>query len=68
MTENRGGRRWVPAYWLGHTDLPGGLHKLEGFMGDKQRQTVDPEYEYRLSFDAERSMWRLDTRKHVPGG
>jgi len=29
---------------------------------------VSPEFDYRITFDRDRELWRLDVRTHVEGG
>jgi hypothetical protein len=51
-----GGRRWTSVLWIAPSDL------------DNLAALLDPEYEFRLSFDLARELWRFDRRRHVPGG
>lgn len=64
-----GGRRWVPLYWLHFEQACGTLDQLTHLaQGGSSASVVDRAFEYRLLFDLERDLWRLDRRKHVPGG
>jgi hypothetical protein len=55
-TRGPGGRRWTPALWITPEDL------------DNLAPLLDPVWEFRLSWDAGRSLWRFDRRRHVEGG
>jgi hypothetical protein len=55
-TRGPGGRRWTSVLWIAPEDL------------DNLAPMLDPEYEFRLSWDLGRDLWRFDRRRHVPGG
>lgn len=67
-TVNTGGRRWVPVYWLAHAEVADGLDRLVHLHTSATTASlVERDYEYRLCWDPERSLWRLDRRRFVAG-
>lgn len=63
-----GGRRWVPVYWLHHDEVAEGLDRLSNLnIGGASAALVERTFEYRLVWDPERSLWRLDRRRFVAG-
>jgi hypothetical protein len=62
---SRGGRRWSISHWVNGEPVTPDLDRLP--VG-RPTDVVDRALEYRLSWDAPKGMWRVDTRRHVPGG
>jgi len=60
-----GGRRWTPSHWVVSTPVSEGLDRLP--VG-RPTDVVDRTLEYRVVWDESRNMWRVDTRRYVPGG
>lgn len=60
------GRRWVPMYWLVAESAGDGWERLPRLSGGQG--LVAREYEYRVLYDAERGMWRVDRRRTAAGG
>lgn len=51
-------------YWLSATEVAPGRWKLDA---PPESYALDARYEYRTVFDADRGLWRIDKRVHVPG-
>jgi hypothetical protein len=60
-----GGRRWSPSHWVVSTPVAEGLDRL---ASSRPTDVVDRTLEYRVVWDESRNMWRVDTRRFVPGG
>jgi hypothetical protein len=56
-----GGRRWVPMFWVEGESVGEGLDRLHD-LGPSAR-VFERDYEYRMVWDPERGMWRLDRRR-----
>lgn len=65
-----GGRRWVAWHWLAvaHTIDTEEGKPLDRLPAGRPTDLVDREYEYRLCWDVDHAMWRVDRRRFVPGG
>lgn len=59
-----GGRRWSPVYFLEPISREGAFDMLPDTPG----MHLDRSLEYRLVWQADKGLWRLDCRRFVAGG
>lgn len=55
--------------WFVSEPGEGGGDKLTGLVRDSKHYVpLHREFDYRITWDSDRELWRLDSRTHVDGG